>query len=62
MGALLFVLGVASSVAICFARKKDAEAVQTERKVKQQQRQQYERMRRQSSQHLQSAWSSEISL
>ncbi|KAG3058125.1 hypothetical protein PI125_g25283 [Phytophthora idaei] len=59
MGSLLLVLGIASCVAVCFERKKTAEAVQTERKVKQQQRQQYELMRRQSSQHLQSAWSSE---
>ncbi|KAG6603102.1 putative beta-glucan synthesis-associated protein [Phytophthora cinnamomi] len=40
-------------------RKKEDEAAETERKVKQQQRQQYDLLRRQSSQHLQSAWSSE---
>ncbi|ETI53612.1 hypothetical protein F443_03476 [Phytophthora nicotianae P1569] len=59
IGSLFLVLGIASCVAICFARKKTKEAIKMERKVKQQQRQQYELMRRQSSQHLQSAWSSE---
>ncbi|OWZ03375.1 Beta-glucan synthesis-associated protein [Phytophthora megakarya] len=59
IGSLLLVLGIASSCAICFMRTKDAKAVEAERKVKQQQHQQYELLRRQSSQHLQSAWSSE---
>ncbi|KAE9315807.1 hypothetical protein PF008_g19163 [Phytophthora fragariae] len=59
VGSLLFVLGIASCVAMRVKRKKDAEATETERKVKQQQRQQYELLRRQSSLHLQSAWSSE---
>lgn len=59
VGSLLFVLGIASCIAMRVKRKKDAEAIETERKVKQQQRQQYELMRRQSGRHLQSAWSSE---
>ncbi|KAL3666318.1 hypothetical protein V7S43_008570 [Phytophthora oleae] len=59
IGALLLILGIVSCVAICFSRKKEAEAVETERKVNQQQHQQYELLRRQSSQHLQSAWLSE---
>ncbi|KAE9297649.1 hypothetical protein PR003_g23442 [Phytophthora rubi] len=48
----LFVLGIASCVAMRVKRKKDAEAAETERKVKQQQRQHYELLRRQSSLHL----------
>ncbi|KAE8977134.1 hypothetical protein PR002_g25109 [Phytophthora rubi] len=49
---ILFVLGIASCVAMRVKRKKDAEAAETERKVKQQQRQHYELLRRQSSLHL----------
>jgi hypothetical protein len=59
IGVLLLGLGLASCIAMRFARKKDAQAAQEEHKVKQQQRQQFELLRRQSSQHLQSAWSSE---
>ncbi|KAE8979222.1 hypothetical protein PF011_g22935 [Phytophthora fragariae] len=51
-GSLLFVLEIASCVAMRVKRKKDAEAAETEGKVKQQQRQHYELLRRQSSLHL----------
>uniref|UniRef100_A0AAV1UC11 Beta-glucan synthesis-associated protein n=1 Tax=Peronospora matthiolae TaxID=2874970 RepID=A0AAV1UC11_9STRA len=61
VGSILFVLGFASCVAICFPRKVEDEAVETEHKAKKkpQQRPQYELLRRQSSRNLHSSWMSE---